>query len=72
MSCDNCFTSARGMDEALSNIKVKARAYAEEIQKPVAIYKEGYELYYTEAGRAIDSGYQIVQIVLLDKRTATT
>jgi hypothetical protein len=61
--CEGCFQSIRGQQEELNIISAKAREYAQEIQEPVAVYKEGYEYKYTRASFAIEQHYLIVQVV---------
>lgn len=63
MSCEGCLVSNRGQQEQLNTVIAKAKEYAKEISSPVAIYKEGYEYFYTKADIAIDGHYNIVCVV---------
>lgn len=41
--CEGCFLSAKGQANELANIREKAKAYANEQNTTVAIYKEANE-----------------------------
>ena len=59
MSCEGCLTTKRGLDEALEKAKTNAKKYAEENNKSVAIWQEGYEWKYGDASIAIADGKPI-------------
>lgn len=61
--CEGCFTSPRGQQEAFETIKAKAKTYALEQKKAVAIYREGYEFRYCDAELAITERYNIAEVV---------
>jgi hypothetical protein len=63
MSCEGCITSSRGQQEALNIILKQAKDYAKENNITVAVYKEGLEYKFIEAGAAITGGYQIIDMV---------
>lgn len=63
MSCDGCFTSKKGQDEALIEIRSKAKKYADEKNISVAICKEGFDYFICEAGKAIQNGFLIAEIL---------
>ena len=63
MSCENCLTTNKGSDTSFEIIKAEAKQYAKKEKIPVAIYKEGFEWYYTSAATAIDNGYPIIEII---------
>ena len=63
MSCENCLGTPKGLNEAFINIKKQALDYAKEKQTPVAIYKDGFDYYFTTATAAFAAGYIIIEIV---------
>lgn len=63
MSCEACFQSVKGMQQAYQSVKTQATQWATENQKAVAIYKEGFEYYFLDAEIAINEGKLIIEIV---------
>lgn len=63
MSCEGCFTSARGQQEQYLSVKSEAQNYANEKKYSVALWKEQFEWYYLEASAAITSGKPISEIL---------
>jgi hypothetical protein len=61
--CEGCFQSAKGMQEQLSITRSKAKQYAKEEQKTVAIYREGFDFRYCDEEVARREGYDIVEIL---------
>lgn len=56
--CTDCYKL--NPNEALDKIKKAAKQKAIETGTAQAVYKEGQDYYYTDAGTAITNGYQIV------------
>lgn len=63
MSCEGCLTTQKGSDTSLEKIKAEAKKYAKENQIPVAIYKEGFEWFFTSAEEAIRCGYPTIEYI---------
>lgn len=61
--CEGCYSSPEGQDTALDTATKQAREYAKENKTAVAIYKEGFEYKYIEAGLAFAGNYPICNIV---------
>lgn len=61
--CEGCSISPRGQDSQLEQARKKAKDYVKEKQVAVAIYKEGFEWRFCEAGAAINGGYPIREII---------
>jgi len=47
----------------LENVKQQAKAYAVDQKQTMAVYKEGNEYKYAEAGFAIRSGYYVLEFI---------
>ncbi len=62
-SCEGCFTSAKGQSIQLDVIRSQAKSYAIETEKTMAIYKEGYEYFYSEASAATTAGKNIMEFI---------
>lgn len=58
MGCKDCIKFSP--NEALDDIKKEAKAKAIESGTAQAVYKDGNEYYYTDAGAAITNGFQII------------
>lgn len=61
--CEGCSISGRGQNEALTITRARAKKFAIDNEKTVAIYKEGFEFYYCEYDVARQNGYQIIEVV---------
>lgn len=62
-SCPACFTTVKGQQQELAQVRVKAKQYAVENEKMVAIYREGYEFRFMVAEKAIETGLHIIEYV---------
>lgn len=71
MSCDGCNTTVAADRQKFEQTRKKAKQYAIEVQKDMAIYKEGYEYDYIQADIAISDGYLVVDIVSYHRSTST-
>lgn len=63
MSCEGCHISGAGQNQALQNVIQQAKTYAKQNDKTVAVYKEGFEYFFKEAGAAIAEGIPVVQFI---------
>jgi hypothetical protein len=59
--CEGCYISNKGQNELLEATRTKAKQYAVEQKKTVAIYREGYEFRYCDA--EISTGLAIIELV---------
>lgn len=67
MGCEGCLTSAKGQNQQLETIKDEARRYAIESEKTMAVYKEGTEYFFAEAGEAISRGLPVMEFISANK-----
>lgn len=67
MGCDGCLTSAKGQNQQLETVKNEARKYAIQTEQTMAVYKEGTDYFYTEAGEAIARGLPVMEFVSANK-----
>jgi hypothetical protein len=56
--CTDCYKF--NSNEALEKVKIQAKQTAIDTGEPQAVYQEGQDYYYTNAGTAITNGYQII------------
>lgn len=61
--CEGCYISNQGQAELLQITRTKAKKYAVEKEKTVAIYREGYEFLFCFAEIAVGGNYNIVEFV---------
>jgi hypothetical protein len=62
-SCDGCIISARGMQEALSNARTKARQMAVRDGRPVALVLDENEYKLFDAFFAFENHYDVKEVV---------
>jgi hypothetical protein len=68
-TCEGCFISAKGQARELETVRQAAKKYAVENGKTVAIYKEGQDYSFIEAGSA--AGLYILEYVSQFNGTAS-
>ena len=61
--CDGCLGTPKGCQELLEITRSKAKTYAVEEKKTVAIFREGFEFLFCEYSVAVENGYPIIQLV---------
>ena len=61
--CEQCLISRQAQQEQYTITLQKAKRYAKENNKQVAIYKEAYEYHFIDAEIAIREQYPITEII---------
>lgn len=61
--CEQCIMSAQAQHQQYSTTIEKAKQYARENHKQVAIYKEGYAFAFIDAEIAIAGNYPIQEFI---------
>jgi len=68
--CEGCIVSAKGQSMQLDQVKQEAKQYATENNKTMAIYKEGNDYCYIEAGEAVRNGLPVMEFISQHNGTA--